>query len=229
MDKTRDGPASATMEADQSKHAGVTVSGHHLSRRFEDRQVLRQLDLTISGGSSCVLSGPSGRGKSTLLSILGGFDRPDSGTVSWDDKLITAPLTRQQRRMVALLTQHPRLEAGLTLRENILLATAFHGQIDEPWLTTLLDRLELRDLAEQAAPTISGGQAIRTALVRCLLPKPRLLLADEPTASLDAVTAQQVTATLLDCSQNLGITVIIASHDPHLIASCDQHLELPPC
>ena len=197
-----------------------------MSRCFDARQVLDCIDIVIPGGTSCALSGPSGRGKSTLLSILGGFDAPDSGTITWDQQTITAPLRRVQRRKVTLLTQHPRLERSLSVRENILLFTAFGRPADPALLEHLLHKLGLHELSSQPAHTMSGGQIIRAALIRCLLPQPRLLLADEPTASLDPATAQAVTDTLLECCKELGSTVIIASHDPYLIAQCDQHVEL---
>ena len=101
-----------------------------------------------------------------------------------------------------------------------------HGQSLDQWLDQLLGQLDLDDIADQYATTLSGGQVIRTALARCLLPRPALILADEPTASLDQTTAHQVSIALRNACDAIGATLIVATHDAELAAACDQHIDL---
>ncbi len=187
-------------------------------------------DFALSSGHMLVLSGPSGSGKSTLLHRLAGVLRP-SGQTQWHFAPMTSGSSGARQEgwrpdHVGWLPQRPQLLPGLSLRTNVLLPLAFSQarRADAAKADELLERLGLRMLAEQKGHTLSVGQAARACLARALITAPRLLLADEPSASLDAEAAERVAQVLREYLQ-AGGAAIIASHDAEWAASCAASTE----
>lgn len=194
-------------------------------------QVLNGINFKASRGETLALCGPSGCGKSTLLHLLGGLDFADRGTVELNGRQIT-PQTNtvsMLRHEVGFVFQLHNLIADLTLEENCLI----------PSIATRTPRLEalerLHHLAERTGLShrlthrvqkLSGGERQRTALCRALMNKPKILLADEPTGSLDAKTSRQVFDLLLEMATSEGITFIMATHDRELAHRCRRLIDI---
>lgn len=189
------------------------------------------VDLDLEAGSVTALTGPSGSGKSTLLHLLGGMDRPDAGTITADDRDLTA-LSRAglaaYRRTVGFVFQHFALLPALTARDNVLLPVLpyrvdFDRQVraDE-----LLAEVGLGGRENSIPSQLSGGQRQRVAIARALMGAPRLLVADEPTGNLDSQTGTEVLALLLGLRQERGLTIIVGTHDEALAGRCDRIVHL---
>jgi lipoprotein-releasing system ATP-binding protein len=193
--------------------------------------VLNGIDFEVREGQTVALCGPSGCGKSTLLHLLGGLDEPDRGTVSVNNMEIDwrhSPL-RILRHEVGFVFQLHNLIPDLTLEENCLIPTVAAG-IDRS-----MARARLHQLTKQTGldhrlghriQKLSGGERQRTALCRALMNNPRILLADEPTGSLDEHTSGTVFQLLLDLVATEGITLVMATHDRSLAKRCDRLVEM---
>lgn len=193
---------------------------------------LRVTDLKVPTGSLVAVTGPSGSGKSTFLSLLAGLDRP-SGSLIWGstDLVALSPraLDRWRRQTLGLVFQDFQLVPQLTALENVLLPQTFVR-----WSIPPAVRQEARDLLARLgvdrpsapAQTLSRGEMQRTALARALLSKPQVLIADEPTASLDAGNEGAVTDLIVDYGRRTGATVVVATHHPRLSTLADRCLVL---
>jgi putative ABC transport system ATP-binding protein len=197
---------------------------------------LRVLDierLELPPGSQTAICGPSGSGKTTLLHLLcGGIERPSAGRVLWDGvdlfALGEAARDRWRRQSVGLVFQQFHLFPSLSPLENILLPARFRafrvGKAAACRARALLDRVAIRATGETAS--LSRGEMQRVALARALLFAPPILLADEPTASLDAEAAVQVAELLFSASRERGATLLLVTHDAALAAQCPQIMYL---
>lgn len=180
--------------------------------------LFRDLSFDFEPGTTTAVVGPSGTGKSTLLALLDGTLRPTEGAVAGaGGKRIW-------------LFQSPSLLPRRTASENVALPMVAAGV---PWRRCItaaegyLTAVGLADVARRQARHLSGGQAQRVAVARCLAARPHLLLADEPTAALDRVSAAPICDSLRAVAES-GATVVIATHDERLAATCDRILELAP-
>ncbi len=177
--------------------------------------VLLGIDLEIRSGEITVIHGASGSGKSTLLNIIGGIDRPSSGTVTLDQCDITkysdSELTEFRRDNIGFVFQFYNLVATLTAKENIEVVTELSPDSMAPMEALKLVGLEQR--AHSFPAQLSGGEQQRIAIARALVKKPRLILCDEPTGALDAKTSSMVLKTLIDLNREQGITLVIITHD----------------
>ncbi|HET8641584.1 MAG TPA: ATP-binding cassette domain-containing protein [Pseudonocardiaceae bacterium] len=181
--------------------------------------VLRGVDLELREGELATLAGPSGSGKSALLAILAGFDRPDSGTV-------TAPSGRPPWSALAIVPQSLGLLEELTLEENAAAPLLFGGAPDAlARAAGLLDALGIGALARRYPAEVSVGQQQRVALARALVVRPAVLLADEPTAHLDHKTIDLVIEVLL-ATVATGTACLLATHDDALTRRAHRRLEL---
>jgi lipoprotein-releasing system ATP-binding protein len=193
--------------------------------------VLNGVDFAGFEGETVALCGPSGCGKSTLLHLLGGLDEPDRGHVSVNSVEINrhrSPL-RLLRHEIGFVFQLHNLIPDLTLEENCLIPTVAAGIPRQMALARLRDITERTGLSHRLGHRIqklSGGERQRTALCRALMNKPRILLADEPTGSLDEKTSTAVFDLLLDLVAKEGVTLIMATHDRALARRCNRLAEM---
>ena len=181
---------------------------------------LRDVDLDIAQGEVLVLLGPSGSGKSTLLNILGGLDRPSSGSLAYCDHDLSeageAELTRFRRAHVGFIFQFYNLIPSLTARENVQLVTDI---AEDPMpAAEALDRVGLADRMDHYPAQLSGGEQQRVAVARAIAKRPSVLLCDEPTGALDSRTGVRVLETLAQANRDLGTTVVIITHNAGIAA-----------
>jgi putative ABC transport system ATP-binding protein len=191
------------------------------------------VSLTLEPGEFVALTGPSGSGKTSLLSLIGGLDRPTSGTVDVDDERVSeasgAALARYHRETVGFVFQHHHLLAHLTPVANVELALIGAGVprgVRRERARELLEEVGLSHRSEALIPHLSGGERQRVALARALANDPSLLLADEPTGSLDTAATERVLS-LLDASRaRRGMTMLIVTYDPVVAARADRTLHM---
>jgi putative ABC transport system ATP-binding protein len=207
------------------------VSVHHRTAAG----VVRALDgvtLDVPGGTSVAVVGPSGCGKSTLLGLLGGLDLPTAGSVRVGPHAISEFDDRDRaafrRGTVGYVYQNDNLLPFLTVEENLSfqLALSPDDRADPSDATRLLGRLGLLALARRVPDQLSGGQRQRVAIARAVVHRPALLLADEPTGALDPRNAAVVIDLLLEVGQDLGATLVVATHDQTAAQRMDRIVEL---
>lgn len=201
--------------------------------RIADREVvaLQGLDLAVRQGEMLGIVGPSGSGKSTLLNILGGLDRPSAGRVTVDGqdlvKLSNAGLDRYRRLQVGFVWQQParNLVPYLSVADNIALPLSLGGHSprhQRARITELLAAIGLVPRRRHRLAELSGGEQQRVAIAVALANRPKLLLADEPTGELDSTNAAVVFDLLRRLNRELGLTIIIVTHDPAIAARVDR-------
>jgi ABC-type lipoprotein export system ATPase subunit len=198
-----------------------------VSKSFHQRGiVLNDLSLNVNEGDSVSISGPSGSGKTTLLNIIGLLDRPDSGEVIFRGESVLKYNHEEsavyRNKNIGFVFQDHLLLPYLTVKENILLPllasktadSEYKQKVDES--LELMKRTGISDLSDKYPFQISGGEAQRVTLVRALVNKPSLLLADEPTGSLDKKNAGNLGDLLIQMNRDYGITLILATHSQEL-------------
>ncbi|WP_430785641.1 ABC transporter ATP-binding protein [Actinoplanes sp. G11-F43] len=206
----------------------VRVRGVH---RTFNRTVhaLRGVSFDVEAGTMVALAGRSGSGKTTLLNVVGGLDKPDEGEVFVDGVEVTAldedGLSRLRRERVAYVFQTFGLIPVLSAAENVgapLRLARMAPAEREKRVALLLELVGLADHAAQRPGEMSGGQQQRVAIARALAASPRLLIADEPTGQLDAETGRSVMALLRAVVESEGVTAIVSTHDPVMMALADR-------
>ena len=202
-----------------------------LKKSYPGLEVLTGVDLAVAAGEVVAIRGQSGTGKSTLLHCLGLLDRADAGVIRLDGQdlagLTSAAAAGHRARRIGFVFQAFHLLPEFTVRENILMSSRTAGIVDGgPRADDLLARVGLAGRGSQSVTTLSGGERQRVALCRALLPRPALLLADEPTCNLDPATAETVLGLLLDLARADGAAVVLVTHDPLVAARADRRLEL---
>lgn len=189
---------------------------------------LAKVTLELAAGELVVVMGPSGSGKTTLLNLIGGLDRPSSGhlTVAGTDltQLTDAALTRYRREMVGFIFQFFNLVPTLTARENVLLAAQLVSKPRDA--TSLLEAVGLAGRAHHFPGQLSGGEQQRVAVARALVKNPEVILADEPTGSLDSETGAGVLALLQRLARDEGRTVLLVTHNAALAGLADRVIRL---
>jgi len=202
--------------ADQTPVLEVT----DLSFSYDEVKLFQNLSFSLHKGEVRVILGPSGSGKTTLLHLLAGLLNLQQGEIRWQGQSIRAQeeeLAQRRLRFTGLVFQHHYLQAELTALENILVPGYLAGEVDTAWGQELLQRIGLPNRAKLRPKALSGGERQRIAVARALYNRPRLLLADEPTGSLDRRNAEKVWELMLNLAKDLGTAVIIATHDEHLV------------
>jgi putative ABC transport system ATP-binding protein len=194
---------------------------------------LRGVSLTVGEGQLVALRGRSGSGKTTLLNIVGGLDRPDSGTVRVAGQDVTAMNERERvhlrRETVTYIFQSFGLLPVLSAAENVGVPLRIAGvapKVREERVAMMLQLVGLADHARHRPGELSGGQQQRVAIARALASRPRLLLADEPTGQLDAESGKQIMRLLRSVVRSEGVTALLATHDPALMEIADSVLHL---
>ncbi|MBW6493755.1 MAG: ABC transporter ATP-binding protein [Burkholderiaceae bacterium] len=206
-----------------------------LTKRVRDADgwlpILDEVSFTVAPGETLAVLGASGSGKSTLLGLMAGLDLPTSGSVTiFGDDLFA--LDEDQRaawraRNLGFVFQSFQLLGQMNALENVLLPLELAGAPDaEQRARTLLERVGLADRARHYPRTLSGGEQQRVALARAFVSKPRLLLADEPTGSLDAGTGERVIDLLFELNREADATLVLVTHDPVLARRCSRRLTL---
>ncbi len=190
-------------------------------------------DVTVSfeQGEFCAITGPSGSGKSTFLHVLSSLETPTSGSVYYGGKSLSAyndnQLSILRRRRFGFVFQAYNLVQELTGYENILLPVMLDGKKpDEEYLNKVIDMLGIRDRLEHLPSALSGGQQQRIAIARALANRPAILFADEPTGNLDGKSGREVLSLLKYVSKQLGVTLILVTHDLHVAEQAERILTI---
>lgn len=200
-------------------HKGYGIPGSHAFR-----PVLSKLNWQLESGARVGIVGPSGSGKTTLLNLIGALDRPDSGEIIFEGKDISGysndELARFRNRKLGFVFQQHHLLPQLTLWENVLLPLLPSGKgiskEDKQWAEHLLRKTGIWDQINQKPSQMSGGECQRTAVVRAMINKPSLILADEPTGALDEENANILSELLINLSKDEGITLVTVTHSAEL-------------
>lgn len=197
-----------------------------LGFRYGEIGLFRDLSFGLGRGETRAILGPSGSGKTTLLHLLTGLLALQDGDVRWSGQslkgLSEEALARRRLTYTGLVFQHHYLQAELTALENVLIPGYLSGEVDTAWGRELLAQVGLAERANLLPKALSGGERQRVAVVRALYNRPRLLLADEPTGSLDRRNAERVLGLMLSLAASLGTAVIVATHDEHLVAGMTE-------
>jgi lipoprotein-releasing system ATP-binding protein len=213
------------------------LEGQELSKTYRNAEVpvtvFSGLDLVVEKGEMLAIIGPSGIGKSTLLHLLGGLDRPDSGNVRVDDRELTNmpadELAKFRNRNVGFVFQFHHLLPEFTAEENVAMPGWIGRMNREQALrraAELLAELGLAERSRHFPNQLSGGEQQRVAIARALLADPVLFLADEPTGNLDLATSEKVFDLMRECHNKRGLTSVIVTHNPELAARCDRVFEM---
>jgi putative ABC transport system ATP-binding protein len=193
--------------------------------------ILHEIEFQLRPQESVAIVGASGSGKSTLLSILAGLDTPSSGTVvlAGTDlfKLDEDARAEVRARKVGFVFQSFQLLGNLTALENVMLPLELMGRDDaRAAATEMLKRVGLGERLGHYPKVLSGGEQQRVALARAFVVKPALLLADEPTGSLDFATGETVMQLMFDMNRETGTTLVLVTHDRAIAARCDRQLRI---
>jgi ABC-type lipoprotein export system ATPase subunit len=205
------------------------LEARQVGKRYDGRWVLRDLTLTVASGERVALLGPSGCGKTTLLNLLGGLDRPETGEVRFQGEVLSAAtparLAQLRREALGTVFQFFHLIPTLTARENVELPLQLLGR---PRLeargraTELLEAVGLAARADAWPSTMSGGEMQRVAVARALAARPALLLADEPTGNLDSESGARVLDLLAELTEQSGAALVLVTHSEAAAAICHR-------
>ncbi len=203
------------------------------SGRAEEVVVFRDLNLEVARGEMIAVSGESGAGKSTLLHLLGGLDRPTSGSIKIGEfdiaKNAEIDLACFRNRRVGFVFQFHHLLPEFSAKENVMMPLLIGGEAKREAAeraNVLLDRVGLAGRADHRPGELSGGERQRVALARALISAPALLLADEPTGNLDQRTGDEVHALIQQLQKEERLTAVIVTHNEKLAGLCDRALRL---
>ena len=212
------------------------ITASHLTKSFagaRPRRVLDDVSFDVARGELVALVGESGVGKSTLLNLIAGLERPDSGSIVVDGVDLTAldddALTVLRRERIGFVFQSFHILPYLSVAQNVALPLALNGRRDaaaDARTRAMLDAVRLGDRLASMPRELSGGELQRVAIARALVHAPKLVLADEPTGNLDPDSAAQVIALLRDCAKANGATTLIATHSRMAAAGADRVLTL---
>ena len=194
-------------------------------------RALDGVDLTVEKGEFVAVVGTSGSGKSTLLHMLGGLDRPTSGSVTVDGREIFSlkdeALTIFRRRKIGFVFQNYNLVPVLNVYENIVLPIQLDGNApDKAYVERIIETLGLEAKLQNLPNNLSGGQQQRVAIARALAAKPAILLADEPTGNLDSKTSQDVMGLLKVTSQRFAQTIVMITHNEEIAQMADRIIRI---
>ncbi|HMP04161.1 MAG TPA: ABC transporter ATP-binding protein [Gemmatales bacterium] len=210
----------------------MLLQARQLTKSFPTRgvplEILRGADLTLDRGEAAAIMGPSGSGKSTLLHLLGTLDRPSAGSVRYEGidpfTLAEADLADFRNRQIGFVFQDHHLLPQCTVLENTLVPTLVRGEAAQRLdrARALLQRVGLSERLDHRPAELSGGERQRVAVARALINQPLVILADEPTGNLDAVSAAEVGGLLLEMCQAEGAALVVVTHSAELAARFPQ-------
>ncbi len=211
------------------------LSTTHLTKQYGKEpnvvNALNDVDISIEEGEFVAIIGTSGSGKSTLLHMLGGLDRPTSGSVRVDNfelgKLNDEDLTVFRRQRIGFIFQNYNLVPILNVYENITMPIQLDGKKpDRKYIQDILTLLGLEKKIYNMPNTLSGGQQQRVAIARALASKPAIILADEPTGNLDSRTSEEVIGLLKVTSRKYGQTIVMITHNPEIAEQADRCIRI---
>jgi len=202
-----------------------------LVKKYNGRStVLDGVTFTVDPGEFVMIYGKSGCGKTTLLNILGGLDRPTSGEVAIDGRSVVGmsedALAKLRLEKVGFVFQDFNLLMDLTVKQNVALPSLFSGRQSKDRVEELLKKFGIDKMADEPANRISGGEAQRTAIARAMMNNPRIILADEPTGNLDSENTANVIATFDLVRNDYGTTIVLATHDKELAKHATKRIYL---
>lgn len=204
-----------------------------LRKSFGKLEVLRGVDLSIGRGETISIVGPSGAGKTTLLQLTGTLDRPDSGSISYDGTELTtmnaARLASFRNRHIGFVFQFHQLLPEFTALENITIPALIAGESQSAATRKAIELLKLMGLEERAhhkPSQMSGGENQRVAVARALINRPDVILADEPSGSLDSRNKEELHKLFFDLRDRFGQTFIIVTHDEELAKLTDRTIRM---
>jgi len=205
------------------------IKAEQVSKSFDSPAgsvaVLKELNLEVGAGEAVAIAGPSGSGKTTLLNLLGALDRPSSGNIVIDgqaiDNLDEIAAARFRNRSIGFIFQLHHLLPQCTVLENVLVPRLAGGWAESPEVTraraeALLREVGLQDRLTHRPSQLSGGEQLRVAIARSLINEPRIILADEPTGSLDTATGKRVADLLLRTNLGKGVALVLVTHNEGL-------------
>ena len=191
-------------------------------------QVLKGLNISIGSGEMVALMGASGCGKTTLINLICGIDKADSGSIMIDHEEITKmrrpKMAVFRRNNIGLIFQDFNLLESLNVKDNILLPLILENRIEdsEEKLKQIAEVLSIADIMGKSVTDISGGQKQRVAIARALINTPQIILADEPTGNLDSKSTENVLEYLVDINRKFKITLVMVTHDSYAASFCDK-------
>ena len=216
-------------------HSDPIIAVEHVSKRVRDSSgeltILDDIDFSLAAEGSAAIVGASGSGKSTLLAIIAGLDTPSAGRVRLAGVDLFA-LDEDARaavraHKVGFVFQSFQLMGNLTALENVMLPLELQGRADARLQATeMLRRVGLGERLSHYPKILSGGEQQRVALARAFVVKPRVLLADEPTGSLDFATGEKVMALMFELNRELGTTLVLVTHDRGIAERCDRQVRI---
>ena len=209
----------------------MILTAHGLSKSYGATPALIDAEFAIDAGEVVAVMGPSGSGKSTLLHCIAGIVPPDSGTVHYDGRELSAmsdvERSALRRSAFGFVFQFGQLVPELSCRENIALPLRLDGvsrRVAEARADELLRSLEVADVASQRPGTVSGGEGQRVAVARALVTDPRVLFADEPTGALDSLNGERVMELLTGAARQRGTAVVLVTHETRVAAYSDREI-----
>lgn len=205
----------------------------HITKSFGSLQVLKGIDLSIEKGEIVSIVGPSGAGKTTLLQIMGTLDTADSGSLVINgtdvSKLSAKALARFRNQQIGFVFQFHQLLPEFTALENVMIPALIAGRRQSEARRSAMELLEtvgLSDRANHKPAELSGGEKQRVAVARALINKPAVVMADEPSGSLDTTNKTELHALFFRLREELGQTFVIVTHDEQLAATTDRTIHL---
>ncbi|HUY58913.1 MAG TPA: ABC transporter ATP-binding protein [Solirubrobacteraceae bacterium] len=211
--------------------SGARILLEHVNRAHGAAQILHDVSFGVEPGELVALTGPSGSGKTTLLQLIGSLDTPTSGSIYVDDipvHTLKHP-AKFRRDVVGFVFQLHHLLPSLTVQENVeltMVAARVSRRERHARAQELLDEVGLGGRSRALPSDLSGGERQRVAVARALAGRPRLILADEPTGSLDSVASARIWALLAGLRERHGTTILVASHDPSLLEQSDRGIAI---
>ena len=212
----------------------MTLACREIYRSFksgnETIEILKGVNLELAESEVIAILGPSGSGKTTLLNLLAGLDRPSSGEIFWADVAVHNATNNELAKLrlseLGLIFQNHYLLEDLNVFDNVSLSGRLMGKLDRARTNQIIEAVGLENRKNYFPKKLSGGERQRVAVARALYAKPKIILADEPTGSLDRASAKAVYALLVELARHEGSSVIMVTHDEGLVKDLDKRYRL---